>query len=182
MEGLRIRPAGTYVDGTLGGGGHAAGIAERIGPQGLLIGIDRDRDALDAAGQRLAGSPCSKLLIQNTYANIREILREHDIPGIDGALLDIGVSSFQLDNPERGFSYMHDAPLDMRMNRDDGFTAYDVINGYEQGRLAEIIRSYGEERWAARLAQFNVKARAEGPIETTGQLMEIIKAAIPAGA
>ena len=182
MELLNIRPGGVYVDGTLGGGGHASGIAERIGEEGLLIGIDRDQDALDAAGERLKRYGCRKLLVRSTYAQIRQVLEENGIEGIDGALLDIGVSSFQLDNPDRGFSYMQDAPLDMRMNRDDTFSAYDVVNGYPKGELTRIIRGYGEERWASRIATFIADRRKEGPIETTGQLTEIIKAAIPASA
>jgi len=182
MEGLRIRPGGTYADGTLGGAGHAAGIAERIGPQGLLIGIDRDQDALAAARERLSSFSCRKILVQRTYAEIREILEENRIPGLDGAILDIGVSSFQLDNAERGFSYMQDAPLDMRMNREDDFSAYDVVNGYDGDQLTQIIRDYGEERWASRIAEFIVRQRAEGPIRTTGELTEVIKAAIPASA
>lgn len=182
MEALRIRPGGTYADGTLGGGGHASGIAERIGPEGLLIGIDRDRDALEAAGERLEAYPCRKLLVQSTYAEIRSVLEENGIEGLDGAILDIGVSSFQLDNAQRGFSYMQDAPLDMRMNREDQFSAYDVVNGYDRDQLAWIIRTYGEEKWASRIAEFITAARADGPIETTGQLTELIKAAIPASA
>jgi len=182
MEGLRIREGGAYADGTLGGGGHAAGIAERIGPKGLLIGIDRDQDALEAAEKHLAGYPCRKIFAHRTYTQIREILEEHQIPGLDGAILDIGVSSFQLDNAERGFSYMHDAPLDMRMNRDDSFSAYDVVNGYDKDQLAWVIRTYGEEKWASRIADFIVSERAQGPIKTTGELTELIKAAIPASA
>ncbi len=182
MEMLNIRPGGVYVDGTLGGGGHASGIAERIGKEGTLIGIDRDQDALDAAGKRLQDYECRKLLVRSTYAQIREILADLEIGGIDGAILDIGVSSFQLDNPDRGFSYMQDAPLDMRMNRDDSFSAYDVVNGYAKEDLNRIIRSYGEEKWASRIASFIAERRKEAPIETTGQLTEIIKAAIPASA
>lgn len=182
MEGLRIRPGGIYADGTLGGGGHAAGIARRIGADGLLIGIDRDRDALEAAQKRLAEFPCRKLLVQRTYAEIGDVLRENGIEAIDGAILDIGVSSFQLDNADRGFSYMHDAPLDMRMNRDDGFSAFDVVNGYDRDELAWVIRTYGEEKWASRIADFIVKERAQEPIRTTGRLTELIKAAIPASA
>ena len=182
MAGLNVRPGGIYADGTLGGGGHAAGIAERIGLEGTLVGIDRDRDALTAAGQRLADFPCRKILVQRTYAEIRSVLREHGIPGLDGALLDIGVSSFQLDNADRGFSYMQDAPLDMRMNREDEFSAFDVINGYDREQLSQVIREYGEEKWASRIADFVVRERAQGPIRTTGQLTEIIKAAIPASA
>ena len=182
MEGLRIQPGGTYADGTLGGGGHAAGIAAGIGENGLLIGIDRDRDALSAAEEHLKPFPCRKILVQRTYAQIKEVLAEYGIEGLHGAILDIGVSSFQLDNVNRGFSYMQDAPLDMRMNRDDAFSAYDVVNGYSKEHLKGIIRTYGEEKWASRIAEFIVRARSEHPIRTTGELTEIIKAAIPASA
>lgn len=182
MEHLNIRPDGVYVDGTLGGGGHAYGIGERLSEKGLLIGIDRDQDAIDAAGKRLQPLRCRKRLVRSTYAEIRDVLVNEGVAGIDGALLDIGVSSFQLDNSERGFSYMQDAPLDMRMNRDDPMTAGDVVNGYTKGQLTEIIKNYGEERWASRIADFIVKARKDKTIETTGQLVDIIKAAIPASA
>ena len=188
MENLNIRPDGIYVDGTLGGGGHAFGIGQRLSERGLLIGIDRDQDALDAAGKRLASLNCRKLLIRSTYAEIKDVLAREDVRnaigegGIDGALLDIGVSSFQLDNSERGFSYMQDAPLDMRMSRDDYLTAEAVVNGYSKKELTDIIRNYGEERWASRIAEFIVKARKEQRIERTGQLVDIIKAAIPASA
>lgn len=182
MENLNIRPDGIYVDGTLGGGGHARGIGERLSEKGLLLGIDRDMDAIAAAGERLKDLECRKLLVNSTYAEIDSVLEENGIDGIDGALLDIGVSSFQLDNPERGFSYMHDAPLDMRMNRDDSFTAYDVVNGYDKRELTDIIRKYGEEKWASRIAEFIVRERKTKRINTTGELVEIIKKAIPAGA
>ena len=182
MENLNIRPDGIYVDGTLGGGGHAYGIGEKLSEKGLLIGIDRDRDALDAAGKRLQPLKCRKVLVQSTYAEIKDVLAGESITGIDGAILDIGVSSFQLDNSERGFSYMQDAPLDMRMNRDDQLTASDVVNGYSGKQLTDIIKTYGEERWASRIAEFIVKARKDKKIETTQQLVDIIKAAIPASA
>ena len=188
MENLNIRPDGIYVDGTLGGGGHAFGIGQRLSEKGLLIGIDRDQDALDAAGKKLESLKCRKLLIRSTYAEIKDVLAREDVRraigegGIDGALLDIGVSSFQLDNSERGFSYMQDAPLDMRMNRDDPLTAADVVNGYTKRQLTEIIRDYGEERWASRIAEFITEARRDKEIETTWQLVDIIKAAIPASA
>lgn len=182
MEGLNIRPDGIYVDGTLGGGGHSSGICERLDERGILIGIDRDRDALAAAEKRLAGYNCRKYFVQSNYSDIKDVLEELEIDKIDGALLDLGVSSFQLDNPERGFSYMQDAPLDMRMSQDDDFTAYDVVNGYDVNQLKQIITKYGEERWASRIADFIVKARKEKPIESTGQLVDIIKAAIPAAA
>lgn len=182
MEGLNIRPDGIYVDGTLGGGGHSEGICRRLGEQGLLIGIDRDRDALSAAEKRLSDYPCRKVFIQSNYSDIKDVLAELEIESLDGALLDLGVSSFQLDNPERGFSYMQEAPLDMRMSQDDDFTAYDVVNTYNADELKNIIYKYGEERWASRIADFVVKARKDKPIETTGQLVDIIKAAIPASA
>ncbi len=182
MEGLAIRPDGIYVDGTLGGGGHSEGICSRLGEKGLLIGIDRDRDALNAAEKRLKSYTCRKVFVQSNYSDIKTVLSELEIDCIDGALLDLGVSSFQLDNPERGFSYMQEAPLDMRMSQDDDFTAYDVVNTYGADELKNIIFKYGEERWASRIADFIVKARKDKPIETTSQLVDIIKAAIPASA
>lgn len=182
LDNLNIKHDGIYVDGTLGGGGHAFGIGSRLSERGTLIGIDRDTDALVAAEERLRHLDCRKLLIQSTYAEIKDVLAELGIKGIDGALLDIGVSSFQLDNSERGFSYMQDAPLDMRMNRDDAFSAYDVVNKYDKSQLTEVIRKYGEERWASRISDFIVKRRKEAEISTTGQLVEVIKAAIPASA
>jgi len=182
MEYLGVKEGGTYVDGTLGGGGHAAGICERLGGNGRLIGIDRDGDALLAAEKRLGGYPCAKTYVKRDYGEIAEVLAELEIEKIDGAILDLGVSSFQLDSPERGFSYMHDADLDMRMDKDGGICARDVVNGYAAEELAEIIRKYGEERWASRIADFIAEARREKPVETTGELVSIIKAAIPASA
>ncbi len=180
IDGLDIKPDGTYVDGTLGGAGHARGIAERLGPNGILIGIDRDRDAIDASGSRLADAKCDVRIVKGNYADIVDILSEQGIDKIDGGLLDLGVSSHQLDDPQRGFSYMCDAPLDMRMDRDDSGGAYDIVNHYDKSRLAEIIRDYGEERYAARIASRIEKEREKKPIETTGELVEIIKAAMPA--
>ncbi len=182
MEGLNIDPCGIYVDGTLGGGGHASGICERLSEKGTLIGIDRDRDALAAAEKRLEKYSCRKIFVQSNYSDIKSVLEELGIDHIDGALLDLGVSSFQLDNPERGFSYMQDAPLDMRMSRDDKLTAYTVVNTYSGEALKNLIYKYGEERWASRIADFIVKARREKPISTTYELVDIIKAAIPAAA
>lgn len=182
IEGLNIRPNGIYVDGTLGGGGHSEGICKRLGEKGMLIGIDRDRDALTAAEKRLEAYPCQKVFVQSNYSDIKDVLADIEIDSIDGALLDLGVSSFQLDNPDRGFSYMQEAPLDMRMSQDDDFTAYDVVNTYDADELKNIIFKYGEERWASRIADFIVKARKDKPIENTGQLVDIIKAAIPASA
>ncbi len=157
LDNLNIKPDGIYVDGTLGGGGHAFGIGERLSEEGLLIGIDRDADALNAARKRLEPLKCRKELVKSTYAEIKDVLCRLNIDSIDGALLDIGVSSFQLDNTDRGFSYMHDAPLDMRMNREDSFSAWDVVNGYDKKQLAEMIKKYGEERWASRITDFIVK-------------------------
>ncbi len=182
VSGLAIRPDGTYVDGTLGGAGHGAAICERLGHGGLFLGIDRDAEALAAAGPRLERYPCTKYVVHDNYRNIKAILADKHLPGIDGALLDLGVSSYQLDNPERGFSYMQEAPLDMRMDREDSLTAYDVVNGYSEEDLTRIIRTYGEERWAARIAAFIVKARRERPVETTSELVALIKQAIPAKA
>ena len=182
LDNLNIKPDGIYVDGTVGGAGHALGIGERLSEKGMLIGIDRDDDALRAAAQRLNGFDCRCELVKRTYAEIKDVLSELKVSGIDGALLDIGVSSFQLDNAKRGFSYMHDAPLDMRMNRSDSLSAYDVVNKYSQKDLAEIIKKYGEERWASRIADFIVKARKQDDIKSTGELVDIIKAAIPASA
>ena len=182
MENLNIKPDGIYLDGTLGGGGHALGIGRRLNENGILIGIDRDRDALDAASERLKNLRCKVHLVHSNYADVTNVLSTLGIKGIDGALLDIGVSSYQLDNGERGFSYMQDAPLDMRMNRDEAFSAFDVINRYSQRELADLIRKYGEERWASRISDFIVKKRRDHEIETTGQLVDIIKAAIPASA
>lgn len=182
LDNLKINSDGVYVDGTLGGGGHSLGIGRQLSENGILIGIDRDKDALEAAGERLKELKCKVILVQNTYSNIKKVLESLDISGIDGALLDIGVSSYQLDNKDRGFSYMQDAPLDMRMNRDDSFSAFDVVNKYDKKQLAEIIRKYGEEKWASRISDFIVKARKDGEIETTSQLVDVIKAAIPAAA
>lgn len=182
MENLKIQPKGIYVDGTLGGGGHASGICEKLDACGTFIGIDRDSDALAAAEERLRPYSCRKFFVQSNYADIKEVLTQLGVETIDGALLDLGVSSFQLDNAERGFSYMQDAPLDMRMSQDDAFTAEQVVNGYTEKELTEIIRMYGEEKWASRISKFIVRERKKQPFKTTGQLVEIIKAAVPAAA
>ena len=181
MDALSIKPGGIYVDGTVGGGGHSSGICERLGADGMLIAVDRDREALAAAEERLSGYGCRKSFIHANYSDT-EAIAEAAGGKVQGILLDLGVSSYQLDNPERGFSYMHDAPLDMRMDDSDRSTAYDIVNGYSREDLTRIIRDYGEERWASRIAEFIVRDRAEAPIETTGRLTEIIKAAIPAKA
>ncbi len=182
IKNLNVNPEGIYVDGTLGGGGHASGICEKLNQKGIFIGIDRDQDAIDAASERLKEYPCRKIFVQNNYANIKEVLEEQGIETIDGAILDLGVSSFQLDNHERGFSYMQEAALDMRMNKDDSLTAEVVVNEYDQKELTDIIRKYGEERWASRISEFIVKERKKHRIVTTTELVDVIKAAIPAAA
>ena len=182
IKNLSIKKDGIYIDGTAGGGGHSRLIAERLSEHGRLVAIDRDADAVEAARERLKGMCCRVDFVHGNYAQIKDILEELQISSIDGALLDLGVSSFQLDNAERGFSYMHDAPLDMRMNRDEEFSAADVVNNYSENELYEVIKKYGEERWAKRIAKFIVKSRTEARISTTGQLVEIIKKAVPAGA
>lgn len=181
LEGLNIKEDGIYVDCTLGGAGHSSHILKRISNDGLLIGIDQDQDALKAAKERLKEYNNVKF-VHNNFHNIENILENLDIPKVDGILMDLGVSSYQLDEGERGFSYMKDAPLDMRMNRENDFSAYDVINNYSLDELYKIIKDYGEERFAKRIATFIVDRRSEKPIESTLQLVDIIKAAIPAKA
>ena len=178
---LNIKPNGIYVDGTLGGAGHSSVIASKL-DSGRLIGIDQDADAIRAAGEKLAPYGETVTIVKNNFKNIDAVLDGLGIDKIDGALLDLGVSSHQLDEAERGFSYMADAPLDMRMNREEMLSAYDIVNGYTEQQLADIIFRYGEERWAKRIAQFICKARTEEPVKTTLQLVSIIKAAIPKGA
>lgn len=182
VKGLDIRPDGIYVDGTLGGGGHSGAICRSLDERGALIGIDRDRDALNVSSERLKEYKCQKYFVQSNYSDIKQVLNELKIEKVDGALLDLGVSSFQLDNPQRGFSYMNDAPLDMRMSQDDDFTAYDIVNDYDRNELIRVIDRYGEERWASRIADFIVKVRSDKPIESTYELVDVIKQAIPASA
>ena len=172
----------TVIDGTVGGGGHAIEIAKRILPGGRLIGIDRDEEALDAASKRLSEFSGNVTLVKGDFGNLEAIARDLDIQAIDGALLDLGVSSHQLDTAERGFSFRQDAPLDMRMDRTQRLTAREIVNLYSERHLAEIIRDYGEERWAKRIAQFIIDRRTRKPIETTGELVEVILAAMPSGA
>ena len=178
---LNIKPGGIYVDGTMGGGGHSLEIAKRL-TTGRLICIDQDPNAHEAAGKRLAEYKDRITFVRDNFGNIANILDSLGIEKIDGMLLDIGVSSHQLDEAERGFSYQQDAPLDMRMNPDRPFSAYDVVNGYDEDELDRVIFTYGEERWARRIAQFIVKERENKPIETTGELVDIIKKAVPKGA
>ena len=181
IDNLNIRPDGIYVDGTMGGGGHSLEIAKRL-TTGRLICIDQDPNAHEAAGKRLAEYKDRITFVRDNFGNIRNILDSLGIEKIDGMLLDIGVSSHQLDEAERGFSYQQDAPLDMRMNPDKPFSAYDVVNGYDEDELDRVIFTYGEERWARRITQFIVKERETKPIETTGELVDIIKKAVPKGA
>ncbi len=179
LENLAIRPDGIYVDGTLGGGGHSFHIAERLTAGGRLIGIDRDGDALKAAAERLQPFQSRVTLVKDNYGNIRQVLGGLGIRQVDGILLDLGVSSYQLDTPERGFSYKTDAPLDMRMDREETRTAQDLVNDSSEEELYRIIRDYGEDRFARRIAQEIVRARQQAPLETTGQLVEAIERAIP---
>lgn len=181
LDALDIKDNGIYVDCTLGGAGHSSHILERLSNEGLLIGIDQDRDALKAAKERLKRFENVKYVHSNFY-DIDNILQNLDIPKVDGILMDLGVSSYQLDEGARGFSYMKDAPLDMRMNRDNDFSAYEIVNEYSEDELYKIIRNYGEERFAKRISNCIVNRRSDKPIETTMELVDIIKAAIPAKA
>ena len=178
IENLKIKPDGVYVDGTMGGGGHSLEIAKKL-TTGRLICIDQDLNAHKAAKERLKEHLDKITFVHNNFGNIGSIL---DGLGIDGMLLDIGVSSHQLDEAERGFSYQHDAPLDMRMDTTNAFSAYTIINEYNEDELNRVIFNYGEERWARRIAQFIIQERQDKPIETTGELVEVIKKAVPKGA
>lgn len=180
IENLNIRPGGTYVDCTLGGAGHSEQILKRLTEGGRLIGIDRDSYALEKASERLAPFGSQAMLIKGNFSDAADLLNENGITEIDGVVADLGVSSFQLDNADRGFSYMHDAPLDMRMSQGEGMSAYDVVNGYDEKELARIISLYGEERFAEKIARDIVRAREKEPVKTTFELSEIIKNAIPA--
>ena len=182
MEGLRIRPDGIYVDATTGGGGHSLRIAEQLSEQGRLICFDRDREALAAAAVRLKEHLHKVTFVQSNFEYLKEKLAELDITGVDGVLFDLGVSSYQLDNPERGFSYMHDAPLDMRMDQTQLYSAWDVVNGESFEELRRILSLYGEERFAGRIASAIVKRREQAPIGTTLELVDVIKSAMPAAA
>ena len=181
IENLNIRPDGIYVDGTLGGAGHSYEIAKRLSDKGRLIGIDQDADAIKAAGERLAEFGDRVTIVRSNYSDMKNVLHSLGIEKVDGIMLDLGVSSFQLDTPKRGFTYRsEDAPLDMRMDDRQEMTAKDIVNGYSEGDLFRIIRDYGEDKCAQNIAKHIVEARKKAPIETTGELVEIIKAAIPA--
>jgi 16S rRNA (cytosine1402-N4)-methyltransferase len=182
IEYLKVVPDGVYVDCTLGGGGHSLEILKKLGKRGRLIGIDRDQNAIKAAGERLASFSDRAVLVHGNFRDIKRIVHGIGITAVDGVVRDLGVSSHQLDQRERGFSYMQDAPLDMRMDRQQSLTAMEVVNTYSEADLAGIISGYGEERWARRIAAFIARERDRAPIETTGQLVDIIKAAIPASA
>ena len=180
IDSLNIKADGIYVDGTLGGGGHAFEVCRRLGDGGKLIGIDQDGDAIAAATERLKEFPGRAVIVRNNYENIAEVLRDLGIEKVDGIYLDLGVSSYQLDTAERGFTYREDVPLDMRMDQRNPRTAADIVNTYSESELYRMIRDYGEDRFAKNIAKHIVKAREKKPIETTGELTEIIKAAIPA--
>ena len=180
IEHLNIRPDGIYVDGTLGGAGHASEVAKRLSEKGRLIGIDQDADAIRAAGERLKPFGDKVTIIRSNYANMKEELHAIGIEDVDGIVLDLGVSSFQLDTPERGFTYRDaDAPLDMRMDDRQSLTARDIVNDYSEMDLYRIIRDYGEDKFAKNIAKHIVAARQVKPITTTGELTEIIRESIP---
>lgn len=180
IKNLNIRPDGIYVDGTLGGGGHASEVAKRLSGKGRLIGIDQDADAIRAAGERLAPFGDQVTIIRSNYANMKEELYAIGVEHVDGIVLDLGVSSFQLDTPERGFTYREEnAPLDMRMDDRQTLTAKDIVNTYSEKDLYRIIHDFGEDRFAKNIAKHIVAARQKKPVETAGELTEIIRAAIP---
>ena len=181
IDSLNVKPDGIYVDGTLGGGGHALEVCKRLGTYGRLIGIDQDGDAIKAAAERLKDYEDKVTVVRSNYENIQTVLKDLGIEKVDGIYLDLGVSSYQLDKPERGFTYREDdAPLDMRMDQRNEQTAADIINSYSEFDLYRIIRDYGEDKFAKNIAKHIVRARQGKPIETTGELTEIIKEAIPA--
>ena len=179
VDGLNVRPDGIYVDGTLGGGGHAYEVCSRLSNKGRFIGIDQDEAAIEAAGVRLSDFGERVTIVRSNYCDMKLRLQELGIDKVDGIVLDLGVSSYQLDTAERGFSYRVDAPLDMRMDRRQKMTAKDIVNDYSEMDLFRIIRDYGEDKFAKNIAKHIVMEREKGPIETTGQLIEIIKRAIP---
>ena len=179
VDGLNIKPDGIYVDGTLGGGGHAYEVCKQLSNMGRFIGIDQDEAAIEAAGARLSDFGERVTIVRSNYCDMKSQLQKLGIEKVDGIVLDLGVSSYQLDTAERGFSYRVDAPLDMRMDRRQEMTARDIVNDYSEMDLFRIIRDYGEDKFAKNIAKHIVMEREKGPIETTGQLIEIIKRAIP---
>lgn len=180
VEGLFTDPGGVYVDCTLGGGGHAARLSARLSPAGCLVGIDQDGAAIAAASARLSTAPCRVEIVRDNFRRLEEILQALAIEEVQGVLFDLGVSSPQLDDAARGFSYMQDAPLDMRMDDRSALSAYTVVNDWPEEALARIFKDYGEERWSRRVAQFVAAARKEKPVRTTGELVDIIHRAVPA--
>lgn len=182
VDGLNIKPDGFYADGTVGGGGHSRKILENLSGNGKLIGFDRDGEAIKVCKERLGAYEKQVTFVNRNFNDVKEVLKELSIEKIDGAVLDLGVSSYQLDCGERGFSYNEDARLDMRMDQTASFSAYNVLNEYTEQELSDLIFKYGEDRWAKRIAEFIVKEREEKPIETTGELVSIIKKAVPKGA
>lgn len=179
IEGLRVRPDGIYVDGTLGGAGHASAVCEKLSAKGRFIGIDQDQDAIVAASERLREYRDRTTIIRSNYCYMVDELKKLGIDQVSGIVLDLGVSSYQLDNAERGFTYRENAPLDMRMDKRQLKTAGDIVNGYEEKELYRIIRDYGEDKFAKNIAKHIVMERQKKPIETTGELTEIIRHAIP---
>lgn len=179
IDGLNIQPDGIYVDGTLGGGGHAYEVCRRLGDKGSIVGIDQDAAAIEAAGNRLKDFREKVTIVRSNYCDMKSKLHELGIDKVDGIVLDLGVSSYQLDTAERGFSYREDAPLDMRMDTRQKMTARDIVNDYEEMELYRVIRDYGEDKFAKNIAKHIVAARKVKPIETTGELTEIIRASIP---
>ena len=182
MQGLAIKPDGVYLDGTAGGGGHSSEIARRLSDGGLLIAIDQDETAVAVVTERLSSFGLRARVVRNNFCELKSVCKEQGIEEIDGLLLDLGVSSYQLDTPERGFSYQADAPLDMRMDKRKSLSAYEVVNTYPQEKLKKILFDYGEERYAPAIASAIVKQREKHPIETTAELSELIKYAIPPAA
>ena len=180
IENLKIKPDGIYVDGTLGGAGHSSHICERLSATGRLIGIDQDEAAIAAAGKRLEPFQNQVTIIRSNYCDMVPRLAEIGVTGVDGILLDLGVSSYQLDNAERGFTYREDVPLDMRMDQRNALSAYEVVNDYSEENLSRIFHEYGEERFARKIAHNICVSRQQAPIRTTGELIEIIKRSIPA--
>ncbi len=180
VKGLVTRLDGIYVDCTLGGAGHSHMIADMLTPEGRLIGIDQDEAAILTATERLSDCRCQVDIVRSNFSQLGKVLEDLQVAEVDGVLFDLGVSSHQLDTAERGFSYMQDAPLDMRMNQDAPLSAYDVVNTYDVEELNRIFKEYGEERWSKRIAEFILEARKAKPVETTGELVDIIKRAVPA--
>lgn len=182
IDSVLTEPHGIYVDCTLGGGGHSFALSQKLADDALLIGIDQDQEAIDAAGERLKDTKCRHLFVRDNFSHMDSILASLHLDKVDGFIFDLGVSSHQLDDGERGFSYMNNGKLDMRMDQRNPLTAYTIVNTYEEDDLARIIKEYGEERWARRIAKFIVEFREKKPIETTEDLVNVIKAAIPAHA